>query len=287
MSSRFAIDKTLTVDDLRFHYRDWGGRGWPILLLHGLSSTSHIWDLVAPLLSEVARVVALDLRGHGQSDKPDSDYSFETVGGDVFDVIVQLEMDYPVIVGHGWGANIGLWIAARDPDALSGLVMLDGGVMDLGGMSWEETLERMNLPAVGGTPVGQFRANLRERAPQGLMTPAVEAAILSKYEVDDDNLIRRRLPRDYHVRILRSLWETRLEPLYEQVACPVLVLPCRRSRGDEPDDTLRRKEAGVSRAARLRADVEVRWLENTVHDAPLQRPHRVAEEIIRFISERI
>ena len=67
----------------------------------------------------------------------------------------------------------------------------------------------------------------------------------------------------------------------------MLVLPCRRSRGDEPDDTLRRKEAGVSRAARLLADVEVRWLENTVHDAPLQRPHRVAEEIIRFISERI
>lgn len=285
-SNRFAIDKTLTAGDLRFHYRDWGGRGWPVLLLHGLAATSHIWDLVAPLLVEEARVVALDLRGHGQSDKPDADYDFDAVGGDVFDAIAELELDNPVIVGHGWGANVGLWVAARDLEVLSGLVLVDGGVVDLDDLSWQETVERMSPAPVSGTPLGTFRATLMERTPQGLITPAVEAAIMANFEIDADNLIHRRLPREYHVRILRALWETRLAPLYEQITCPVLLLPCRRD-GDEPDDMLRRKQDGVRRATELLADAEIRWLDDTMHDAPLQRPHRVAEAIIRFIRERI
>jgi pimeloyl-ACP methyl ester carboxylesterase len=285
MSNQYAIDKTLTANELRFHYRDWGGRGWPVLLLHGLSSTSHIWDLAAPLLVKEARVIALDLRGHGQSDKPDEDYSYEAVGGDVFDAIAQLEMDNPVIVGHSWGANVGLWVAARDPDVLAGLIMVDGGFMDLSDLTWEETLERLSPPRIGGMPVGTFRAMLLENAPEGLITPTVEAAILANFEIDAENRIHRRLSRESHLRILREMWETPLAPLYEHVECPVLILPCRRD-GDEPE-LIARKEKGVARAKQLMPDAEVVWLEDTVHDAPLQRPGRLTHEIVRFIHERI
>src|SRR5512139_3458762 len=90
----YAIDKNITISDLRFHYRDWGGHGWPILMLHGLASTSHIWDLVAPLLVDDARVIAFDLRGHGQSDKPDGDYSFEAVVGDVNETLREIQMEH-------------------------------------------------------------------------------------------------------------------------------------------------------------------------------------------------
>ena len=285
--SQFAIDKTIAVEGgVRLHYRDWGGKGWPVLLLHGLSSTAHIWDLVAPLLVEEARVIALDLRGHGQSDKPDADYNFETIGPDVFNVIAELEMDRPVLVGHSFGATVGLWVASRDADLLGGLIMVDGGMMDLGDMTWPQTLERLSPPKINGTPADDFRAMLRERAPQGLISPAVEAAIMANFEVDDDNRILRRLPREYHLRILRAMWETRLEPLYEQVACPVLLLPCRRLETDDPD-VLKRKQDGVLLAEARLEDVETVWLENTVHDAPLQRPHKLMEEIGRFLRERI
>lgn len=287
MSNRFAIDKTLTVNELRFHYRNWGGRGWPVLLLHGVSSTSHVWDLVAPLLVDEARVIALDLRGHGQSDKPDSDYDFGTVAGDVFGCLRELDMVRPVIVGHGWGASIGLWMAAREPDAVGGLVMVDGGVTDFEGVGWEETVERMMPAALGGMDLEAYRARLMERAPHRLITPAAEAAMLASFEVDVHNRLHRRLPREYHLRILRAMWETRLLPLYEDVTCPVLILACRRWGDAERDESLKRKQVGVRHAARVLADGEVRWLENTAHDAPLQRPRRVSEEILRFLRERI
>ena len=72
-------DKYASANGLRLHYRDWGGSGQPLVLLHGLASTCRIWDLVAPILAEDFSVVALDQRGHGLSDKPDHGYDFASV----------------------------------------------------------------------------------------------------------------------------------------------------------------------------------------------------------------
>ena len=76
-------DEWLTIGGLSFHYRDWGGFGQEIVLLHGLASTCHIWDLVAPLLAQDYRVVAMDQRGHGASAKPEEGYDFATVSRDL------------------------------------------------------------------------------------------------------------------------------------------------------------------------------------------------------------
>jgi pimeloyl-ACP methyl ester carboxylesterase len=52
------------------HYLDWGGSGQPIVLLHGLRDQAHEWDVVAPLLRPLGRILALDQRGHGASSRP-------------------------------------------------------------------------------------------------------------------------------------------------------------------------------------------------------------------------
>jgi pimeloyl-ACP methyl ester carboxylesterase len=82
-------DGTAEVRGLRLHYRDWqreegaNARLAPILLIHGLASAARIWDLTAPLLASSGhRVVALDQRGHGESDKPYSGYSSEEIVAD-------------------------------------------------------------------------------------------------------------------------------------------------------------------------------------------------------------
>ncbi len=285
MPNRYAIDKTLKANDLRFHYRDWNGHGWPVLLLHGLSSTSHIWDLVAARLVDEARVVAVDQRGHGQSDKPDSAYTFEEIGRDLEAVIAALDFERPVIVGHSWGAHVGLWLSARCPEVVGGLVMVDGGMMDMGDLSWDQVIERLSPPQIDGTPVEEFRRMVQERAPQGMLSPEVEAAMLSNFEIDGNDRIRRRLPVEYHLRILRAMWELRLLPFYEKVECPVLLLPTRHA--DDLPEHLSRKQQGVALAQEKLADVEVVWLDDTIHDAPIQRPDRLAEEINRFLRERI
>src|SRR5262249_15758174 len=92
---------------VRLHYREWGGPARaseahvPIVLLHGLASTAHIWDLVAPFLSQERRVVALDQRGHGLSDKPDEGYDFATIVADDFSALDHLYIgDRFIVTGH-------------------------------------------------------------------------------------------------------------------------------------------------------------------------------------------
>jgi pimeloyl-ACP methyl ester carboxylesterase len=283
----YAIDKNVTVGEVRFHYRDWGGHGWPIMLLHGLASTGHIWDLVAPLVVEDSRAIAFDLRGHGQSDKPDSPYDFETVVSDVIAALPEMQMERPVIVGHSWGAMVGLWMAANKPDSLSGLIMVDGGLVDMGSQgTWEQMLERLAPPKLDGMPVDEFRQLLVDHAPQGLVTPASEAAILANFEIDAEEKIHPRLPRAYHERILRAMWEQRVYQQYEKVACPTLILPVRESEKGDPH-YIALKETGVAKAEELIPDVEVVWLEDTIHDVPLQKPHLVADQIKRFLKDRL
>lgn len=287
MPPRFAIDKTLMIDDLRFHYRDWNGHGWPVLLLHGLSSTSHIWDLVAPHLVDNARVIAPDLRGHGQSDKPDGDYSFETLAADVRGMLEAFQFDRPVIVGHSWGAGVGLWLAANYPDDVAGLILVDAGLNNPAeNMTWEETLQRLRPPDIDGMPVDDFRQRILDRTPEGMLTPDVEAAILANFEIDANDRLRRRLPVEFHLRILRAIWETRTVDLLSGITCPVLAILARWKAHDDPQ-RLAAKEEGAARAEPLLSDGEIIWFDETVHDIPLQRPRRLAEAINTFLRERI
>lgn len=287
MLPRYAIDKTLTVNELRFHYRDWNGHGWPVLLLHGLSSTSHIWDLTAPLLVDEARVIALDLRGHGQSDKPDSDYGYKTIAADVRAVLAALHYERPVIAGHSWGAGVGLWLAAHYSDEVAGLVMVDGGLGDMGTvMSWEETLKLLRPPDIDGTPVEELRQMILEHTPDSMLTPEVEAAVMANFQIDAEDRIRRRLPVEYHLRILRSVWETRKSDLLPRIACPVLAIMARWEGRDDPK-RLELKVRGAKEAGEVLADVEVIWFDETVHDVPLHRPQKLADAINTFLRERV
>lgn len=284
--ARFAIDKMLTLDHLRFHYRDWDGHGWPVLLLHGLASTSHIWDLVAPQI-EGARIIALDLRGHGQSDKPDDDYSYQTIVADVRGVMAEVSLERPVIVGHSWGANVGLWLATHHPEEVAGLLMVDGGLVDLGqSMTWEETLQRLKPPTLDGMPVSKFREMIANNTPEGLLTPEVETAILANFLIDGEERIFRRLPVEYHLRILRSMWETRTGALLETTTCPVRLIMAR-WQGREDPKRLEAKVKAVEEALSRLADGEIEWFDETIHDIPLQRPKELADFISRFVREEV
>ena len=123
-------DKWLTIEALSFHYRDWGDGEQEIILLHGLASTCHIWDMVAPLLAEGGhRVVAMDQRGHGASAKPEQGYDFGTVSRDLTGLIEGLGMERPLIVGHSWGADVALEFAVANPKVPKGLCFVDGGMI--------------------------------------------------------------------------------------------------------------------------------------------------------------
>ena len=148
-----ATDRYVDLAGLRLHYRDWGGDGPPLVLLHGLASNCRIWDLVAPLLRSRFRVVAPDLRGHGQTEGPDDGYDFDTISGDVHGFLAALGLDSPILAGHSWGGNVVLHYAAGRPADVAGLVMVDGGLIEVSripGMTWERAQVMLAPPDFAG-----------------------------------------------------------------------------------------------------------------------------------------
>jgi pimeloyl-ACP methyl ester carboxylesterase len=101
------------------------GQGPPILLVHGWMGSSYHWRKVMPLLAERHRVVAIDARGYGESDKPYEGYDGRTIAEDLRQVIATLGLDRPIVIGHDMGALPALLLAAESPESVRGLVYVD------------------------------------------------------------------------------------------------------------------------------------------------------------------
>jgi esterase len=121
-------DRHVIVGPMRFHYLDWGGGGHPILFLHGGGLNAHTWDVVALMLRDRYRCIALDQRGHGDSEwSPAVDYGVETQLRDVEGFIELLALQSPVLVGQSMGGLNSIAYAVRHSDRLKGLVVVDVG----------------------------------------------------------------------------------------------------------------------------------------------------------------
>jgi pimeloyl-ACP methyl ester carboxylesterase len=270
-------------DGVTLRARDWGGEGQPLVLLHGLASNARIWDGVAPrLVGAGLRVVALDLRGHGESEQPDDGYDFASVGQDVSSALAGLELERPVLVGHSWGAHVALQYAAERPGALAGLVMVDGGLRsaaEFAGPTREDTRRRL-APHRFAVPLADWLARAGRfdaGGPGGQRW--VRDFLRAGVEVDDRGVARARFRFDNHLRVVDALHDQRPPALYPLVDCPVLLCPA----GDgEPAEA---KRAAVGRALDLLPSASVTWFEDTMHDIPLQRPAELAAELARFAKE--
>ena len=122
--------RSLRRDGVDLFYEEAGGDGAPVLLVHGWCC-DHAY--FAPQFEHFAnrghRVVSVDLRGHGRSDKPRQSYTMQVFADDLAWVCGRLELAKPVVVGHSMGGIVAFDLAARYPDLPSGVVMLDAAVV--------------------------------------------------------------------------------------------------------------------------------------------------------------
>jgi esterase len=120
---------TIDLGGMNFHYLDWGNReNTPILLLHGGAQTCHTWDLCCLLLQDQYRCLALDQRGHGDTDwASDLQYSIDDYRGDIERFADHLGLPQFAIIGMSMGGINALAYAASHSDRLLGLILVDVG----------------------------------------------------------------------------------------------------------------------------------------------------------------
>ena len=135
--------RELRVHGHRLAYRQ-AGSGPPVLLIHGIASSSAAWDPIFDRLAERYTVIAPDLFGHGASAKPPGDYSIGAYAGVIRDLVLALGLGRVTVVGHSLGGGIAMQLAYQAPDLLARLVLLDAGGL---GREVSVMLRAASLPA--------------------------------------------------------------------------------------------------------------------------------------------
>jgi len=189
-----------------------GGAGSPmIVLLHGYAESLLAWRAVASALVTDFRVAAIDLPGHGLSDKPATGYGIEVVGEVVARAITALTDTPVVLVGHSMGGAVALWVAARRPALVARLVLIDAAGLPgpvLSGLASRSARTVAPLFGAGAAVRAPHDPRwLKENAPESSYQPSADPAYYEALEA-----------------ILREFEFAGLDSLLPHVEQPTLVI---------------------------------------------------------------
>src|SRR5450432_4400369 len=162
-----SVHRDVTASGVRLRVAE-AGNGQPVILIHGLFVDHTCWDLVMPELAESFHVVAPDLPGFGASEKPPPNrfpYGIDAFAEAIADLYAGLELGPATVVGHALGGAVALTLAARHPELVSRLALIDTLCYDSGPGRYGELAL---LPFVGGLMLkqlwgrGLFRRHFQE-----------------------------------------------------------------------------------------------------------------------------
>jgi len=272
--------KYLELHGDRVAYRD-AGSGETLLLIHGMAGSSETWRAVIPQLAKKYRVIAPDMLGHGQSDKPRGDYSLGAFAVWLRDLLDELGVTRATIVGQSLGGGVAMQFVYQHPDYCQRLVLISSGGLgpDVG---WTLRLlsapgAELILPVIAPKPVLNVGNKLRSwLSAAGIQSPR-GAEIWSAYSSLSDSQTRHAF-----LRTLRSVVDYRgqavsaLNRLHLTSQLPTMAIW-----GDK-DQIIPLDHAYAAQAARPGSRLEV--LAGVGHFPHVERPTDVVDLIDDFIT---
>jgi len=277
------MDQFVTVGNLQFHLQEWGDRNNPtIVLLHGLASTSHMFDLIAPAIGEYYHVIAPDQRGHGLSDKPSSGYDFETIASDLDGLLDAYGVQQTILFGHSWGAYTTFYYAVTRPGRVVKAGLIDGGIRPLSDdyPTWAEAQQGMAPPVYTHQTVADIERMIQYDWLGAAYRPELLSLALSVFDTSNPSDVHAHLSRANHMQIAQALWNMRPYQDYLRVDCPLLIVNAI-APGESVDPQFL---ASMTEAEEMIGNVQVAWMPDTTHDIPWDRPDELLAILGEFLS---
>lgn len=119
------VRQTLSLPDIQLSYLEWNQGREPLLLLHGLADHALVWSSLGDYLAQDYHIVAPDMRGHGDSSKPDENYTFTDAIADLEALMNHLNWSSAHVVGHSWTGKLALIWAKQQPKRLRSIILID------------------------------------------------------------------------------------------------------------------------------------------------------------------
>ena len=264
--------KVMTVHGDRVAYRD-EGSGEAILLIHGMGGSSETWSGVIPLLAENYRVIAPDLLGHGQSDKPRGDYSVGAFAVLLRDLLDELGITRVTVVGHSLGGGVAMQFAHQHRQYCERMVLISSGGFgdDVG-----RVLRLLSLPG------SEIVLPMLASRPAVAAGNAVRALVGSSHRFTARPALSNRDNRKAFLRTLRSVVDFRGQAVsaINRLCCsddlPALIIS-----GDQ-DRVIPVEHARAAHATMPNSRLHV--LAGVQHHPPTEAPDQVAGLITNFLK---
>jgi pimeloyl-ACP methyl ester carboxylesterase len=286
MTQQGFVTGWLKSNGIRMHYLDWTqGRDLsgsvPIVALHGMASSAHWYNLTLPHLADDFSTYALDQRAHGQTDQPSEGYDWHTLATDVVGALDALGLDQAILLGHSWGGNTALAVAAHFPSRVERLVLIDGGFFSrIPNMEWEEYKNRLSPRDIYG-PKERYLGTLRRQF-EHVWSDELEQMLMTMPEIDEQGIVSERLRPENHEQILRAMFFDPLGERYADIRCPTLIVAASPRETPENANFVRRRREMVGGAEAGILDSRVHWVADSGHDIGYEKPHELAHVIGNF-----
>jgi pimeloyl-ACP methyl ester carboxylesterase len=269
-----AEDKFVHVNGVRLHYRESGADGEQALLfMHGLTGNAHCFDHVAPEFAKSHHVLALDFRGHGDSEWPgDGDYAFQRHVSDVVRILEELKISKVRLVGSSLGGAVATVLAAMKPELVEKVVLNDIGP-EINLPEPDKAAESLNLLEQQFSSVLAALEYYRRCYPPARVLPDEIAIgfVCNSLRADETGSFRWKAdPRVQAIAPTRSASgsSASMWPLFDSIRAPVLVI-----RGAESETLL---SSTVAKMVSRRPGVEAVEVPNVGHTPWLSEPEALA-----------
>jgi pimeloyl-ACP methyl ester carboxylesterase len=254
--------KFATLNGARIHYQSYGEGRDAFVLVHGWSSNLTAWGYQIPDLAKRGRVIALDLPGHGQSDKPQLAYTMDHFAAAIDAVLKDAKVERAVVLGHSMGTPVARQFYRRYPKKTLAIVIVDGGLRPFGDKAMRDeymaTFKSPKYKEVGEQMFGQ-------------MTPLLNAADREKALASF-----RNTPQNVLVSAMESMND---EALYTSDKINVPVLAILAKSPFWPADTDQFLKG-------LAPDLELIWWEGVDHFLHQEKTKEFNNAVIAFVDKK-
>lgn len=248
-------------------YYEVSGDGQALVFIHGLGSSSRDWESQVPDFSKSYRVVTLDLRGHGQSEKPAGPYSLPMFAQDLAGLLQGLGIKSAHLVGVSLGGGVAFQFAVDCPAMVKTLTIVNSG------------------PALGGTPAQaqqeiERRVGIVEQLGMRAMGQALSPALFPKPEQASlrETFVERWAENDpqAYIAATRSMLGWDVTDRLGSIGCPALIVS-----SDQDYSPVAMKEAYV----RLMPHAQLVVIADAHHAVPIEKPREFNQVLAQFLAQ--
>ncbi len=250
------------LDGARVHYKSYGKGKDAIVLVHGWTCNLENWRDQIPDFAKRNRVIALDLPGHGASDKPEIAYTMDLFADAIDAVMRDAKVERAVIVGHSMGTPVARQFYRKYPQKTLAIVIVDGGLRAFGTKEMRDGF------------VAMFRAPTYKEAGAQMF-----AQMMGKLPAAKQEEIKTSFSNTPQHVLVSAMESMNQESLYnpDKINVPVLAILAKSPVWQPDTEQFLRS---------LAPDLELQWFEGVGHFVMMEKPKEFNEAVIAFLNKK-